>query len=319
MQILQDPSFFSTFNLIWRTGILGGLLACQDGKAISALGQEKSPYEIKISGNKVWIEGGEFILGSDSSELHGLWERMGWNIEELNFTKIEQPAHRVKVDGFWMDATLVTVAQYREFAKAKDLVFPKPPSYGWQDSFPMVNVTWEEANYYCECQGGRLPTEAEWEFAARGGKTGLSGTERETFVWGNELPFKPIGNLADESFLKSRYYDHDNFHAFQGYEDGFATASPVKAFPPNEFGLYDLAGNVLEWCGDWFGPYEHSKDTLVNPKGPVSGTRKVLRGGAFDTTPTITRIARRLGNYPNIRHEEKGFRCVWEESVGIAD
>lgn len=291
-----------------------GLIACKksDYTQFVTENNNPNPKRINLSNNaeKVWIKGDEFIMGSDSIELKNLWERLNWNPEELEFTKTEQPAHRVKVNGFWMQPTLVTVGQYREFAKSKGLEFPAPPSYGWNESFPMVRVTWEEAKYYCECQGGRLPTEAEWEFAARGGKTGLNGTKRDVFVWGNELPLNPIGNLADQDFLNSRYYDHNNFHGFDQYKDGFATASPVRAFSPNAFGIFDMAGNVLEWCEDWYEPYSYAEIMLDNPKGPETGTRKVLRGGAFDTSPTITRISRRLGNYPDIRHEEKGFRCV---------
>lgn len=258
----------------------------------------------------VFITEGEFIMGSDSLELQEIWKKLGWNPEELAFTKSEQPAHRVRLDGFWMYRTLVTVGQYREFAEEKNLPFPEPPSYGWAEKNPMVKITWEEAAYYCECQGGRLPTEAEWEYAARAGKTGLNGQSRSIFVWGDSFLTAPVGNFADQTFLDSRYYNHDNFHGFKGYTDGFATASPVKSFPPNDFRIYDMAGNVLEWCSDWYSDSYPTDSLLVNPKGPESGNRKVLRGGAFDTTPTITRIARRLGNFPEIRHEEKGFRCV---------
>lgn len=260
----------------------------------------------------VFIPSGEFIMGSDSEELAEIWKKMNWNPEELAFTQTEQPAHRVRLDGFWMYSTLVTVEQYQSFAQAKNLSFPDPPSYGWEKKNPMVNISWEEASYYCSCLGGRLPTEAEWEYAARAGNTGLNGNSRSIFVWGDDNPSSPVGNLADKTFLDFRYYDHDNFHGFEDYTDGFATASAVTAFPPNSNGLYDMVGNVLEWCSDWYSERYPTDSIQLNPKGPDSGTRKVLRGGAFDTTPTITRIARRLGNFPNIRNEEKGFRCVVE-------
>ncbi len=270
----------------------------------------KSRIHLPDSTELVFIPGGEFMMGSDSVELAEIWKKLVWNTEELSFTQTEQPAHRVRLDGFWMYSTLVTVGQYRSFALTKGLPFPEPPSYGWKEENPMVNLTWGEAAHYCACQGGKLPTEAQWEYAARAGKTGLDGQSRSIFVWGDSYPTSSVGNLADQTFLDSRYYDHDNFHGFESYKDGFATASPVKAFPPNPYGLFDMAGNVLEWCADWYSDSYPADSLVINPKGPESGTRKVLRGGAFDTTPTITRVARRLGNFPTIRNEEKGFRCV---------
>lgn len=270
----------------------------------------QSRIHLPDSTELVFIPGEQFVMGSDSMELAEIWKKLSWNTEELAFTKTEQPAHSVRLDGFWMYSTLVTVGQYRSFALTKDLPFPEPPSYGWKEENPMVNITWEEAYHYCSCKGGKLPTEAQWEYAARAGKTGLEGQARTIFVWGDSLPYTSVANLADQTFLDSRYYDHDNFHWFESYTDGFATASPVRSFPPNPFGLYDMAGNVLEWCADWYSESYLSDSLTINPKGPESGTRKVLRGGAFDTTPTITRIARRLGNFPTIRNEEKGFRCV---------
>lgn len=187
---------------------------------------------------------------------------------------------------------------------------PEIPSYGLKDENPVVNVSWHDAKAYCNWSGGRLPYEAEWEYAARGGNTGIAKNNRTIFVWGNEIPISPVANLADETFLKSGYYDNPAFHIFRGYDDGYATTSSAEAFPPNGFGLYDMAGNVLEWCEDWYDQEYYKTTPSKNPKGPPAGDRRVLRGGAFDTTPTITRISRRLGNFPDIRNEEKGFRCV---------
>jgi formylglycine-generating enzyme required for sulfatase activity len=231
----------------------------------------------------------------------------------LAFTKAEGPAHPVTLDAFRMYRTLVTVAQFRRFGAETGRAMPTVPSYGWHDDHPMVNETWDEANAYCEWAGGRLPTEAEWEYAARGGRTGVDGRPRTVFVWGDELPARTrVANLADETFVRSGYYDSPGFMRFAGYDDGVATASAVRAFPANGFGLFDMAGNVLEWCADWFADDYYGRSPAANPRGPSTGERRVLRGGAFDTIPTITRIARRLGNVPTVRNEEKGFRCVIE-------
>lgn len=261
----------------------------------------------------VFIPGGDFIMGSNSEEIEGIWKKLDWDKTEIQFTKSEQPAHNVQLDGFWMYNNLVTVAQYRAFCKATGTKMTDEPSYGWKDQNPIVNVSWYDAKAYCKWAGGRLPSEAEWEYAARGGNAGNGGKQRTIFVWGDSLPVKPVANLADETFIKSGYYNSPGFHYFIGYDDGIATASPVRAFPANGYGLYDMAGNVLEWCEDWYGLDYYQTSPSKNPQGPVTGDRRVLRGGAFDTTPTITRIARRLGNFPDIRNEEKGFRCVMEE------
>ncbi len=258
----------------------------------------------------VFIPGGEFIMGNNPDELEEIWKKLNWDTAEIQFTKSEQPAHRVQVDGFWMYRNLVTVAQYKLFCKATGTKMPQTPSYKWNDENPVANVSWHDAKAYCKWSGGRLPFEAEWEYAARGGNTGTGGKPRTIFVWGDSLPVKPVANLADETFIKSGYYNSPGFHFFTGYDDGFATASPVRAFPANDFGLFDMAGNVLEWCEDWYGLDYYLTSPVKNPHGPVTGERRVLRGGAFDTTPTITRISRRLGNSPDIRNEEKGFRCV---------
>lgn len=258
----------------------------------------------------VFITAGEFIMGSNPEEIEEIWKKLDWDTAEIQFTKSEQPAHRVQVNGFWMYRNLVTVAQYMAFCKSTGTKIPETPSYGWKDENPVVNVNWHDAKAYCDWAGGRLPYEAEWEYAARGGNTGTGGKPRMIFVWGDSLPVQPLSNLADESFIKSGYYNSPGFHFFSGYDDGFAAASPVRAFPANGYGLFDMAGNVLEWCEDWYGPDYYLTSPAKNPHGPANGDRRVLRGGAFDTTPTITRISKRLGNFPDIRNEEKGFRCI---------
>ncbi|HKB14940.1 MAG TPA: SUMF1/EgtB/PvdO family nonheme iron enzyme, partial [Planctomycetota bacterium] len=146
-------------------------------------------------------------------------------------------------------------------------------------------------------------------YAARGGQTGCGGRPRTVFVWGDSLPVDRVANLADASFKKSPYYN-PNYHLFDGYDDGRTHTSPVGAFPPNGLGLHDMAGNVLQWCQDWYAEDYYRNSPGENPRGPRSGQRRVLRGGAYDTTPPITRISRRLSGPPDIRHDEKGFRCV---------
>jgi len=258
----------------------------------------------------VFVPSGEFIMESNAGEIDEIWRKLNWNDEEKQFTKGEQPAHWVRVDGFWIYRNFVTVAQYRRFCIVTGHRMPDEPSYGWKDVNPMVNVSWYDAKAYCKWAGGRLPYKAEWEYAARGGNTGINNLNRTIFVWGDSVPIIPTANLADISFIQSGYYNNPNFDIFTGYDDGYPTVSPVGAFPANGFGLFDMAGNVLEWCEDWYTENYYLDSPVNNPRGPSNGKRRVLRGGAFDTTPAITRISRRLGNTPDSRHEEKGFRCV---------
>src|SRR5262245_57374376 len=167
-----------------------GLGACQS-EATAAPAVAAAPIGTGVRTNPVdgaemvLIPPGDFLMGSDPEELDRIWKTFHWRQEELQFTKGEQPAHRVRVDGFWMYRRPVTVAQYRKFCDTTGSSMPAPPEWGWTDTHPVVNVSWEDATAYCSWAGGRLPREAEWEYAARGGQTGLAGRPRTVFVWGD--------------------------------------------------------------------------------------------------------------------------------------
>jgi formylglycine-generating enzyme required for sulfatase activity len=297
-----------------------GLTGCQhDASRIRSLTVADGAAHRPSSGTRVnpidgaeivFVPPGEFLMGSDADEIDRIWRRFNWPDEWKQHTQGEQPAHRVRVDGFWVYRKNVTVAQYRRFCTRTGRSMPAAPAWGWVDDHPMVNVSWEDAKAYCAWARVRLPYEAEWEYAARGGNTGLGGKARTVFAWGDSYPKSRVANLADESFKKSHYY-HRGFFLFDGYDDGYTHTSPVGAFPANGFGLHDMAGNVWQWCEDWSDEAYYRNSPAVNPHGPSRGKERVLRGGAFDTIPAITRISRRIRNVPGIRHDEKGFRCVW--------
>lgn len=251
----------------------------------------------------VWVPAAEFTMGSSKSDIDQMWSNNSWPDAWKEHVKNELPAHAVKLNGFHIYKDLVTVSQYRKFCKRTKTKMPATPRWGWKENHPVVNVSWDDAKDYAKWANARLPYEAEWEYSAR-------GQSRRTFLWGDKMPgsTKPVANLAGEEFKEARVYT-TSFRIFPGYRDAYVFTSPVDAFPPNQMGLRDMIGNVWQWCEDWFAPYPSSP--TENPRGPATGTKKILRGGAYDTPPEMTRFARRISNFPTVRQEEKGFRCIY--------
>ena len=163
---------------------------------------------------------------------------------------------------------------------------------------PVVHVSWNDAQAYSRWVGKRLPTEAEWEVAARG------GLERKTYAWGDELT--PDGEHQC-NIWQGAFPTHDTA------EDGFGGTAPAKSFEPNGYGLYNVAGNVWEWCSDWFSPTFHLDGPREDPKGPPAGTNRVIRGGSYlchDSYCNRYRVAARSSNTPDSSTGNMGFRCA---------
>jgi len=195
----------------------------------------------------------------------------------------EKPVHTVYLDAFYIDKYEVTNAQYKKFIDATEYKAP----YYWNDSRfnapnnPVVGVTWYDAKAYADWAGKRLPTEAEWEKSARGGLVG------KKYPWGDNVT-------------------HDNAN----YYDGGNGISPVGSFKSNGYGLYDMAGNVWEWCADWYDRNYYANSPISNPAGPSSGLHRVLRGGSWGNDNDNLRVAYRYNNDPARLSSNIGFRCA---------
>jgi formylglycine-generating enzyme required for sulfatase activity len=215
----------------------------------------------------------------------------------------ERPRQQVTLSQpFWIMRTEVTVAAYKKVVEK----LPQPPVFNadWaRETYPIVNVTWSDAASYCARVGGRLPTEAEWEYAARAGHAGW------TYVWGNTV--KPVVDTRKQANVADQRA-HGAFEValgpwFENYDDGYVYAAPVFTFSPNEFELFDMAGNVREWCADWYGDYSGG---AFDPKGPPGGATRVLRGGSWNTGESGTRVSTRFAAPPSASAADIGLRCV---------
>lgn len=169
-----------------------------------------------------------------------------------------------------------------------------------REHHPVVHVSWADAAAFCAWAGGRLPTEAEWEYAARGGLTGAR------YPWGDELT--PGGEHRCNIWQGS--FPHKNTG-----EDGYRGTAPVDAYQPNGYGLHNVAGNVWEWCADWFSADWHRTGPRRDPRGPAHGSARALRGGSYMCHASYCnryRVAARSSNTPDSSGGNVGFRCAWD-------
>ncbi len=320
--------------------------------------ENKNPPPGPAPAGMVWIPGGEFSMGAQ--DPHDMHDAVG-----MQATTESRPVHRVFVEGLWMDATEVTNEQFAAFVKATGYVtvaeqtpraedFPGAPAaalvpgsvifsapkhpvpltdpYRWwadvngaswrhplgpdssiagQEQFPVVHIAYADALAYATWAGKRLPTEAEWEFAARGG---LSG---QVFPWGDD--FKQAGRWM-ANIHQGHFPDHDTG------EDTFTGIGPVAQFPPNGYGLHDVAGNVWEWVSDWYRPDYYAQLAATggvarNPQGPAASfdpdepgvKKRVHRGGSFlctDQDCSRYMVGTRGKGDVGTGTNHLGFRCV---------
>ena len=322
--------------------------------------QASADSSLKFSGDTstkgmVFIKGGNFMMGADNSQAsedefpkHKVQVSSFWmdetEVTNAEFAKFVKATHYITTaekkpdweqmkqtlppgtpkppDSLMVAASLVfhptsgpvdlnDYSQWWSWVKGADWKHPEGPNSNikGKENYPVVQVSWYDAMAYCQWAGKRLPTEAEWEFAARG------GLENQIYPWGNE----PINSGKPKANSWG-----GNFPYYNDQKDGFITSAPVKSFASNGYGLYDMAGNVWEWCSDWYDVnyYKTFGTTVaVNPAGPEKSfdpgepytPKRSLRGGSFlcnDSYCSGYRVARRMKSSPDTGLEHTGFRCV---------
>ena len=337
---------------IRRLGLLGLLALGAFGVTFAAVKvwdwRREAANKANAPPTMVWIPGGVFLRGSDNLQMPDA-----------------RPRHRVLVDGFYMDQTAVTNKEFKQFIDATSYVtvaertpeakdFPgappeklvagsvvfNPPSgpvpldnhFQWwtyvkgaswrhpegpqsniegRENHPVLHVAWDDADAYAKWAGLRLPTEAEFEFAARG------GLDDNKYAWGNELT--PGGRWMANIWQGRFPYENTQ-------EDGFRAVAPVASFPANGYGLFDMSGNVWEWCSDWYRPDYYAKlaatkQPVHNPHGPADSfdpsepgvAKRVMRGGSYlctDQYCTAYEVGARGKGAPDSGTNHVGFRCV---------
>jgi serine/threonine-protein kinase len=272
----------------------------------------------------VEVPEGEFVMGAITSR----WDRMirPWGGGHAWYHVPDQgPRHRLQMSAFWIDRTEVTVDMFNSFVEATGWVTaaeregggrpyrPGPPDQEWpitegvdwrhprapgsraEGNHPVVHVSWDDANAYCGWAGARLPTEAEWEKAAR-------GTDERIYPWGSSF-----------DGLRFNYCDGQCpvYWRDSAFNDGYGYTAPVGSYRDgaSPYGALDMMGNVWEWVSDWYSESYYSESPAKDPQGPSSGTQRVMRGGAWYDLGFF-RVTLRWHNEPTDRYEDVGFRCA---------
>jgi formylglycine-generating enzyme required for sulfatase activity len=273
-----------------------------------------------------YVPAGAYVLGSDQSEID-------WTLEQCmvfhddcqpSSFEDEMPSHAVQLAAYWIDQTEVTVAMFARFVENTgyeteaertqfsnvyddeewerernvDWLHPTGSERTAPDDEPVRNVSWHDAWVYCQWAGKRLPTEAEWEAAAR-------GSDHRLFPWSNLPPSDTLANLADGSLYDAAWRNSE-------IDDGFREVSPVDAFPAGSspYGLMGMAGNVKEWVYDWYSPGYDLADGAANPVVSINTGQRVRKGGGYTSSLTAARSANRAGEEPYWTASDLGFRCV---------
>ena len=255
-----------------------------------------------------YVPSGNLLMDSQTDAISSLLEFDRRVSKE--FFRAEYPQHEVFLSSFYIDRYMVTNAQYQLFMQATGHPAPKywriAPDTGGKSPFPVgeknpdhpvVGVSWQDASAYCKWAGKRLPSEAEWEKAARGGLVD------QNYPWPSQVKGRINSQLSRE---KANY-------GGVGGPDRWHWTAPVGSFPPNQYGIFDMAGNGFEWCNDWYAEDYYSRSLASNPLGPETGLTRILRGGSWNNNlfgKYQMRCAYRFHSRPDTRNMVIGFRCA---------
>jgi formylglycine-generating enzyme required for sulfatase activity len=268
IDFVPDDTYFETLRLAGAEDVLIAAVRRAGGVQPVAPGSTRQNPQDGLK--YIWIPPGSFLMGCSPGDSE--------------CSDNEKPAHQVAISkGLWVGQTEVTVAAYKRFASQTGKALPSEPAFnsGWaQDNLPIVNVSWDDAQAYCHWAGGRLPTEAEWEYAARGGST--------------EVRYAP---LDDVSWYNSTSDSHPH---------------DVAQKRANAYGLYDTLGNVWEWVSDWYDEKYYAQSPGADPSGPATGDVRGLRGGSWKDGAASQRVSDRGRFAPDKGDVDSGLRCVRE-------
>jgi sulfatase modifying factor 1 len=289
-----------------------------------------NPISTEVLERMVLLPGGHFLMGTDSPDAFPLdGEGPVREVTVAPFALERYPvtnelfARFVTATGYKTEAEIyrwsfvfwkhISRSRYTELVEDTVAQAPwwcKVPGAKWdapegpgsnistRSNYPVVHVSWNDANAYAAWTGQRLPTEAEWEYAARGGLV------QKQYPWGDKL--RPDGKHLC-NIWQGEFPNNDTA------DDGYAGTCPVDAFPPNGFGLYSITGNAWEWCADWFSTDFHQTASGIHPQGPPTGTNRVVKGGSFLCHKSYCnryRVAARSSNTPDSSTSNTGFRCA---------
>lgn len=304
--------------------------ATHEHKDVSLLQHDPGELRSDVLADMIHLPGGTFLMGSDYAEgfpLDGEGPVRAVTISPFSIDRhpvtnamfarfVDAIGYRTEAEIFgWSFVFWLHIPRQRFHELVEDTVMATPwwckvPHACWnmpegpgsdvnqRNDHPVVHVSWTDAVAYASWSGQRLPTEAEWEYAARG------GLEQKLYPWGDRLRegHKHLCNIWQGEFPKN-----------DTAEDGYSGTSPVEAYPPNAFGIYSMTGNTWEWCADWFSVEFHRTGERTDPIGPPDGTAKVMKGGSFLCHKSYCnryRVAARSSNTPDSSASNIGFRCV---------